>query len=451
MNAQTSPPTAAPTAAPASVAAAVPTRAHELPVLAEVPDLASVLDLTAEIDRLTARLVDGLLLLEEHDLAERATGVALEQWLAIVGRRTGSDRRMLLTTCEVMRRLPTLRAAFVVNGTMSWAQTRTVVLEVCRLPRHLDRRLDEELGRIILAAAGADPDALGVAVNWLIASLEPSGQQAEQRVAERGQFFAMQPRLDGTGGRVWGEFAAIGFATLDAALNADRAPVGGTAKPGFAASPDDERARELAMRSGAARADRLLQLIDHAGPQTRSRNGRGSGRRPQLLVRVRLDTLLDRDQVPGQLLTTLTGGRMWADAATVRRLVTARGADLRAVVLDDTGRVVGVGRRTRIAPGWLVDATLAVHDRCTGPGCQTAARVCHTDHAVSWYDATAGTGWGRTDIDNLAPLCASDNHRKEAEGWTAHQSADGSRSWHHARTGLTTRTMPATWRAPPAD
>jgi hypothetical protein len=180
-----------------------------------------------------------------------------------------------------------------------------------------------------------------------------------------------------------------------------------------------------------------------AGPGARVRPGR------QLLVRVGLGTLLDRDALPASLLTTLTGGRMWVDAPTARRLADERGADLRAVVVDDTGAVVGVGRRTRVAPGWLRDAALALHDTCTEPGCQVAARVCELDHATPWYPADPVTVPGRTDVGNVGPLCGTANHAKEREGWSVRQHRDGTRSWHHARSGLTTRTHPATWRPPP--
>jgi hypothetical protein len=56
---------------------------------------------------------------------------------------------------------------------------------------------------------------------------------------------------------------------------------------------------------------------------------------------------------------------------------------------------------------------------------------------------------GRTDIDQLAPLCRRDNTAKEPDGWTATQRADGTRRWTHRRSGITTRILPATWRPPP--
>jgi hypothetical protein len=439
----TPPPRPEPTTAPTEVAADA---TAGLPILAEVPALAAVLDVARRIDRLVAELIGGLMDLLAHDVAEHATGVALEQWLAIVGRRTGADRRMLLTTCEVLGRLPTLRHAFLDNATISWAQTRAVVLKVCRLPRHLDEAIDTALGPVVRGAAGADPDALGHAVTWALNGLDPTPPGPS--VAPTTQFFAMQPRLDGTGGRVWGEFDALGFATLDAALELP-ATTGRRTRTSFGADPHPESARSVARAAGAARATRLLELLEgHVATPTDPPAPRATAR-PHLLVRLDLATLLDRDQLPAQLLTTLTGGRMWARATTIRDLVEARGAELRTIVLDDTGATVGVGRRTRIPPGWLTEATLALHDTCTAPGCQTAARRCHTDHAAPWHPTGPDRTPGHTDLDNLAPLCATHNHSKEPAGWTTAQDPNGARTWHHPRTGLTTRTLPATWRPPP--
>lgn len=169
----------------------------------------------------------------------------------------------------------------------------------------------------------------------------------------------------------------------------------------------------------------------------------------QLLLRTDLATLLDREQCPASLLTTVLGGQVKLTAATARRLVEERGADLRTVVLDDLGAVVGVGRRTRIAPGWLSDATLALHDTCSHPGCLTAARRSETDHARPWHPVRPGDPAGRTDIDQLAPICGVHNRSKESDGWIVTQRADGIRRWHHPRSGVTTRTVPATWRPPP--
>ena len=446
----------------------------DLPILDEVPLLGSAIALVRGIDRLVAQLLEVLIELEDHEVAEATTGVMLEQWLAIAGRRTGSDRRMLLTACGVLRRLPSLRAAFCDQAVVSWAQVRAVVLAVHRLPRTLDEVIDGELARTIDACREADPDMLTSAVSRAARSWDPVPTQKAQQAADRDEFIAMQPRLDGSRGQLFGELGPVSFATVDAALTAPGRP---TLDPADhrnlderdLARGDDQSAEPCRpaedppadgvaprARVGQLRARRLVALCDAGlqgaqahGPHdggVHAAGGTGGASRPQLLVRIELASLLDRSAMPAELLTHLTGGKLWLDATTGRRLVEERGADLRSIVLDERGRIVGVGRRSRIAPGWLADATLALHDTCTHPDCRMPARRCQTDHATPWQPVRPEDPPGRTDIDQLAPMCAHHNRTKEISGWRVSQSADGTRRWTHPRSGLTTVTAPATWR-----
>ncbi len=406
---------------------------------AEVPLLADVLAAARQVDRTVARLLDGLMELDEHQLAEVLTGLPLEQWLAIVGRRTRSDRRMLLTACEVLRRLPSLRQAFLVDGTVSWAQTRTMVLQVHRLPRRFDDAIDASVAATIRACAQDDPDTLASAVSRALRSLDDTPEASPAMSPPPVEdFLAIQPRLDGSGGQLFGELGPVGLAIVDAALTP---------------SPDQLRDRAGVARGATARgrARRLVELCDGAlagGDDGVAAATPATGSRPQLVLRVELGTLLDRGQLAGELLTRLTGGKLWVDAQTARDLVAARGADLRTVILDDTGAVVGVGRRTRVPPDWLRDATLALHDTCTAPGCLRPARSSDVDHARPWHPTARGRPGGRTDIDQLAPLCRTHNRTKESAGWQVEQQPDGTRRWHHPGLGLTARSRPATWRPP---
>lgn len=163
---------------------------------------------------------------------------------------------------------------------------------------------------------------------------------------------------------------------------------------------------------------------------------------PEALLVLTPAQLLGDDGLPVELVTKVTGGRLRVAAPTARRWVDQAGARLRAVVLDDTGQVLGVGTRTRVPPGWLRDAQLAVHATCAGPGCRTAAAVCDLDHHTPVHPHRPGDPPGRTDIDNLGPLCRSDNSDKEHQGWQVRQLEDGTVGWHHPRSGLTTRTIP---------
>lgn len=433
-----------------------------LPVLSEVPALATVLVDLRRIDQLICDVIDGLLTLEDSGLAEAVTGLGVDDWLTIVGRRTGADARMLKTSAATMRRIPSLHAAFRA-GTVSWAQVRSVVLAAHRLPPRFDDRIDAAVAYALDGATEIEPDALTRSIRWHLAAIDPGPDTRDERQADQDGFLAMQPRLDGTGGRFWGEAGPKDWAVLDAALNAGAFAAGGDDSPGAETTDDDDTLQSGPPRVRAAGRSRLRRLIgrlehslsdtgtpgaaeDPGSPTTASGPMRS---RPQLLVRADLPTLLNHDQTPGWLLTTLLGGHVRVSADTARRLIDERGADLRTVIIDDTGAVVGVGRRTRLAPGWLSDATLALHDTCTYPGCQVAARRCDTDHASPWHPARADDARGRTDIDQLAPGCAHHNRRKEKDGWVVTQRPDGTRRWHHPRTGLTTRTLPTPTHPPP--
>ncbi|MCC5949827.1 MAG: hypothetical protein JJT89_15350 [Nitriliruptoraceae bacterium] len=454
-----------------------------LPVLAEVPDLAAALAVARSVDRLLAELVDRLGLLEQHDVAGATTGLDLDRWLGSVAGRTRTDRRMLLRSADWCTRVPSLREAFIVRGDLSWAQTRAIVCALEALPRRQDDAVDAALGPVLQRAAGTEPDDLLVAVRLVLRHLEtPDDVPRAPRRPTFTPFLAMQPRLDGSGGQLFGDLDALGFATVDAALTAPAGPVAGpTGGPDAASGPaerdpqaaaeghgEHERPRWIGGRATAnGRAGRLIALCDAAlvGGATAFTPGHGRGgdgsaapiaggvgpmvSRPQLLLRTDLTTLLDADQVPAALLTTLTGGRLALDATSLRRLVDARGADLRTIVLDDHGRVVGVGRRRRLPPGWLTDATTALHDTCSHPGCRRGVRACDTDHAMPWHPTAPDRSPGRTDVDALAPVCRFHNRTKESGGWTVTQDAAGVRVWHHGATAVTTRTLPATWRPPP--
>jgi hypothetical protein len=412
-----------------------------LPVLAEVPELAGVLELAADVERLHRRLIAGLIQLRSSGLAEAATGVALEQWLATVVGLTGSDRRMLLTTADRLARLPDLARTYAEGG-LSWSQLRAIVCKTLKLPRELDDRLDSGLVGIVEATAGLEPDELARQVGWLLDELRRELDTAPDDDAAREPWLLLQPRLDGTGGKVVGDLDAVGFAAVDTVTAPRTGDLTGTgpSRQLLGQHPDPDRTGR--MRVPQLRAAYLTDLALRAATGTPltaddvQPEPAGNGMR--LLARVELSTLLGGD-LPAQLLTTLAGGRMQVDAITARQLTDRLGAQVR-LVLVDRGRVVGVGRTTHKPPGWLADAIAAVHDTCTEPGCHVAARVCDTDHATRWADG------GRTDADNLAPLCGTTNRGTDRDRWQVTQQPDGTRVWHHPRTGLTTRTVPAIWR-----
>jgi hypothetical protein len=438
------------TAADAPVA--VESAPFELPVLAELPELANMLQALTVADRamsqalvLLARLLDG-------DEVVTVSGVGVEEWIGIVARHTRMDRRFTLRTARLLHRFPTLRGA-VESRQLSWPQLRGLALALRDCPTVLDGKVDAFLGDLLPHLADTEPDAVvdqvKRAVGEWAAELAPEVEEGPAR-----NYLHLQPRLDGTGGKLSGELDAVGLAIIDDATAPTRTQL------------------DHPAGIGGARADNLLTRLTHTCSHANTAGGEGEmkaggqtdttldsdaagpagGPLPgvKLLLRAELADLLDATRTPVDLLTRLVGGSLRLTAAAARRLLDERGAELRTIVVD-AGQVLGVGRATRVPPGWLRDATLAVHSTCTAPLCDRPALGADLDHAQPWHPTRPDDLPGGTDVDNLGPLCATTNRAKEAAGWRATQHPDGRRTWTHPRTGLTITSLPATWRRPPRD
>jgi hypothetical protein len=473
---------------PADVAAATATSAGDgsvdgsevpfgFPVLAQVPRLAAALE---AIDGAEQRMLDAVVLVAEllaDDEVAHATGVPVEHWLAIVCRQTRMDRRLLLRLARLLGRFPAL-ATGVRDGRVSFAQLRGLGIVLRQAPSVIDTDLDDLLVRLLDELGGADPDVLIDQVRRAIVELvTPVTAEECDRVSNS---LWLQPNLNRTGGRFGGELDALGMAIVDEATAPRRDQLD---------HPDGLR---------GARADNLLARLVHPGeppdrgapPSDRSGDGRdvpvdrcpdspagqapdtaggGGGADPvgeagwgrwgapwppwrvqaggllppvKLLVRVQLETL---GALPADVLTRLTGGHLKLSSQAATWLLDQQGVQLRTVVIDQ-GEVVGVGRQTRVPPGWMADIVAAVHDTCTEPMCDRPARAGQLDHAQPWWPTGPDEAFGTTDVTNVGPLCGSTNQDKERSGWKVRQTGDGRRTWTHPRTGLSITTVPATWR-----
>jgi hypothetical protein len=471
-------------------AAGVTELTTRLPVLAEVPDLADALTDLAVADAAVRRAVIALGRLDGALEVEQVTGVGLEHWLALACHHSRLERRTLLRTARWTRRLPAFAAALE-TGALSWAQARTLTLVLRELPAGHDHQADQLLGQLTATLPDdADPDAIADQLRRACFRWRDELTPDHDHDPVPGNRLTIQPRLDGTGGSFHGDADAVGLAILDDAT-----------------APRHDQLDHPGGMAGA-RADNLLARLLHACPdQTEGRgagqqpDGRGAGQHPagqhpdarhlgsqrpsdlaardedgraagglaadgpvvagvtaaapaigplppvELLARLDLDTALDTGRFPLELLTRLLGGRLQVTTAAARRLLDTHGTRLRTVLVDN-GTVVGVGRATRVPPGWLTDALLSIHDTCTGPVCDRPARGADVDHARPWWPVDDRPG-GTTDLDELGPLCAATNRAKETAGWRAQQTPEGLRRWRHPRTGLTTTSIPATWRPPP--
>ncbi len=408
--------------------------------------LREVAGLVAGRDRMMGRVAVLLVDLRHAEgIHDRLGGMTLQVWLEHVCRIPGADARALLGAIDVLERMPSMRVGLC-DGWLSWLQ----VAAICRAARGVAvgrlGELDDLVASAMVDMASFEPDAIVDDVWQWVDAARPSRLERAERAADRAEFVSLSPRLFG-GGSMCGEFGPVSFATIAEALDAALAPPPARDPHGLHpdeaedlfATLDDQRLIHT-RDHGARMAARLVDLCEHAlapvgsGGDVANRLAPGRAR-PMLLATIDVDALLDGSRTPGWLLHTLAGGRMKVSATTLQRLVDERGADLRGIVLDDCGQVVGVGHTTRVPPGWLRQAIWARDLTVRDPDGSCPIRRADLDHHVEWPDGT-------TDVTNLHPLGRRWHNHKTTRTWTVTRADDGSTTWRHRRHGWTLRLAP---------
>jgi hypothetical protein len=107
-------------------------------------------------------------------------------------------------------------------------------------------------------------------------------------------------------------------------------------------------------------------------------------------------------EVPGRVLASLV-----ADA-DIHTVVVCNG-----VVLHAPGNL-NLGRSTRLANRAQRRALRGLYATCAIPGCTTGYDRCKLHHVVWWRNG------GRTDLDNLLPVCTKHHHAIHDRGWNVH-------------------------------
>ena len=151
----------------------------------------------------------------------------------------------------------------------------------------------------------------------------------------------------------------------------------------------------------ARMADALVELVTDAG---------SGGGREVLVVHADAGILAGEasagEDLSPSLAETESGVRLSSDA--VRRIACDAKVEW---VLESEGRPVGVGRRSRHIPPWLM-RLLRHRDlgTCRFPGCERR-RWLKAHHLVHWADG------GATDLDNLVLLCHAHHRLLHEDGW----------------------------------
>ena len=97
------------------------------------------------------------------------------------------------------------------------------------------------------------------------------------------------------------------------------------------------------------------------------------------------------------------------NAATVRKI--ACDADVIPVLLGSEGRILDVGRTTRIFPPHIRKAITARDQGCAFPNCTIPAPWCEAHHTTYWSHG------GTTSTDNGTLLCSAHHHLIHKEQW----------------------------------
>ncbi|MFC8409282.1 DUF222 domain-containing protein [Arthrobacter sp. NPDC057259] len=292
-------------------------------------------------------------------------------------------------------------------------------------------RMEEALTTV---AAVHDPDFLTrVARRWIDGLDQDGAEPSEELLRQLQGAFIRRPRH---GLQHLEIFATTDqFEHLLTVMNTATNPRTGTSQVAgtpagagdpFAAEPGvpDER---LDLRT---RPQRLLDGLVAGSKISLASGGlpAAGGLRPQVLVTIDYRDLLTRlnidsgigDQTAvegvtasGPLGLAGTGSLAFTGpvtAATIRKI--ACDADIIPVLLGTDGRVLDIGRTSRIFPPHIRKAITARDKGCTFPGCTIPAPWCEAHHINYWSHG------GPTSTDNGVLLCSHHHHLIHKEQWT---------------------------------
>ncbi|WP_433225120.1 DUF222 domain-containing protein [Microtetraspora malaysiensis] len=330
--------------------------------MAEIVALARAIDLTE------AAITTRLHTVEEgkghHLFGRRSIGA----WLAAAtGSRTARAGERV-TLARQLSRLPQT-AGLLFSGRLSFGYAATIASAV----RHLDDP-ETELAEPILVelaqASASTVEDVARAGQTIIETIDPKGRLARAAAKTERQHLTIADTTDGMG-----RLSGLLDPELKMQLKTWLEPL--------AARTDSTDLRSHGRRMADALATRLSQ----------------GGRRTVMHVTVTEQTLTGQSEEPAFLEDGTA-----VPAADARRM--AYTAELRRVLRDANGIVKDFGRARRLASADQREAILARYRTCSREGCDVPAYLAEIDHIEPWHPT------GRTDLDNLAPLCAADNKWK---------------------------------------
>nr|WP_235506068.1 HNH endonuclease signature motif containing protein [Arthrobacter sp. Leaf337] len=304
-------------------------------------------------------------------------------------------------------------AAAVAAGTVASRSATIVTMALERVRHHAPEdtmaRMEHDLTR---HAAGSDPDFVSrIAKRWIEGLDQDGSEPSEEELRRRQGVFLRQPRR--------GLYHVEFFATADqyepllTAMNTATNPRTRTGADTGAGSGGGSDSDSDTTGTGEAEQDLELELDQRTRPQQLLDGLVGAckaglvagalpaagGLRPQVMVTIDYRDLLDKLEnlerttaasgtgqstdatrstgtgIPGTGSFTFTGP---VTPATVRKI--ACDADIIPVLLGSQGRILDIGRTTRVFPPHIRKALTARDQGCAFPGCTIPAPWCEAHH-----------------------------------------------------------------------
>jgi hypothetical protein len=374
-----------------------------------------VLDRVAELVRASNRIAAELTRTVRHaevtQAAEHDGLASMQSWLRGHARLSPGAAGQMVRNGRALEQLPAVAAGFA-DGAVTPDQVAVAAPVVAVDNQQAAAAQGVDLAAVDAAlaeVAATQPHAqLGRVVGHYLARLDPDGPEPDPT---EGRSLTLSRHSDGCLS-LRGQLDPVGGEKLQAALESI---VQATRPKG------DTRTR------AQQQADALVQLADNAlaaGQLPICRTVK-----PQLIVTIGLEDLLDPSSGPGAATTgfdaTLSAARArWvACDATVTRLV-----------LDPDGQPLDVGRSKRVVPPHLRRAVEQRDRGCVFAGCGAPTHWCDVHHLLEWIVG------GETSLANSALLCER-HHTKVHHGFRVDRPPDG--RWRTYRPDGTEIAVPA--------
>lgn len=339
-------------------------------------------------------------------------------------------------TAAALRSTCSATAQALASGTIGLGQAQVITRVIQRLPSALPSSARENGEHLLLQHAQVlNPADLGRAGRHLTHTLDPNGVSRDEHEATERAGITFAATLYGAG-IARGDLDAESLALIQSAIEPLSAPL-----PATNGVIDT---RTAARR----RLDALLNIVRHYLDCPTATSVDPGTRRTGVHLSVIVSESTLRAQ-PGASAGHLSWGGV-ISAQTARRL--ACDSTFTPILTSASGRILDVGRRTRVVSAALWEALVVRDGGCAFPGCDAPPSRCQAHHVRHWVDG------GRTALTNLVLLC--DHHhlrvlhdKEHTDRWQVQIDRDTAcpvftpPAWTR-RLGI---PLPPLWRPPPAD